>query len=419
MHASLQFGYIPYPLWRRKLPPLLRWAAPKLLRPVFPVDADCSPPRSPDALSAYLARWGLLAHGISRADAARTLAETSAAVELIPLDGKPETSADPIRLPAQWEPMESVMVSFPVLYPPLWLTHAQIIEAIAPVAAVTVIVPVSSWAPAVHYYLRMRGIARLQSVRFICIPTDDIWIRDYGPFVGHTVQGGRAAVNARFNPLGNYPQAQDDAAAALWAMSTGLPVLPFEFATEGGNYWSDGHGTLLASDELLARHRGLSLSQITRRLKEAFRFEKLIILPRLLQEETGHIDLVCKLVDAQTVLINRPNGTQNDSRLRTAAALLRSETNAQGQPYRVIELPFPRPYLNWGLFNIWRSYTNSLTVNGRVLVPIFGTADDLAALDIYRQALPEFEIVPIDCHIAVNGGGGVHCLTKEIPAAPA
>jgi agmatine deiminase len=63
---------------------------------------------------------------------------------------------------------------------------------------------------------------------------------------------------------------------------------------------------------------------------------------------------------------------------------------------------------------VWRSYTNSLTVNGRVLVPIFRVPQDSRALAVYQSALPEFEIIPVDCSRAANGGGAVHCLTKEV-----
>ena len=50
-------------------------------------------------------------------------------------------------------------------------------------------------------------------------------------------------------------------------------------------------------------------------------------------------------------------------------------------------------------------------------MPSFGAPTDDPALVIYREAAPNCEIVPIDCRAAVNGGGAVHCLTKEIPAA--
>jgi agmatine deiminase len=417
MQLPLRFEYVPYPLWRRKLPAPVALAASVLLQPFYPVRADRHPPATPTDMADLLSRWGLLPRGVTRTDTARALDQSRVQVETAAADTTAAISTQPIRLPAQWEGLESVLLRFPVLYPPLWPTHAAMIAAIARVAQVSVVVPAPSWPHMIAHYLCLCGMTNLDQVRFLHIPTDDIWIRDYGPFVGYTADDSRAAVDALFDPLGRYPQQQDDALPTTWAAHEGLAVHKMNFHTEGGNYWSDGLGTLLVSDEMLARHPHMNKPDIEAALREAFSFEKLIILPRLLHEETGHVDLVCKLASATTVLINRPNGTLNDSRLREAAALLRSETNAQGQPYEVIDLPFPPFYRNWGLFNIWRTYTNSLTVNGRVLVPVFGLAEDEEALHIYRTAMPNHEVIPIDCRVAANGGGGVHCLTKEVPVA--
>jgi len=415
LRTPIRFDYVPYPLWRRSLPAPIKAFAPRLLRALYPVKYDAQPPQSADELAAFLQRWNLLPQGIDAADARRAMAADDATVETPPQNMQRTPPSGAIRLPAQWEPIERILLTFPLLYPPLWHSHAQMIEAITPVAEVTLLIPAASWAKAVRYYLNARGLAQLERVHFLHLPTDDIWIRDYGPFVGYADDGQRTVVDATFDPLDQYPQDRDDAVAKQWAAYAGLAARRFDFHTEGGNYWSDGAGTLLVSDEMLARHPQLDQSAIEARLREVFAFEKLIMLPRLLGEETGHVDLVCKLANAQTVLVNRPNGTHNDTCLRQAAEQLRRETNAHGQHYRVIELPFPPLYHNWGMFPVWRSYTNSLTVNGRVLMPIFGTAEDVQALRIYQAALPEFEIIPIDCRIAANGGGAVHCLTKEIP----
>jgi len=76
-------------------------------------------------------------------------------------------------------------------------------------------------------------------------------------------------------------------------------------------------------------------------------------------------------------------------------------------------------YRNWGISRIWPTYTNALTVNHRVVVPTYGHPDrDAAALAVYRQVMPDHEIIGIDARIAANAGGTVHCLTMQIPADP-
>ncbi|MBK8024202.1 MAG: agmatine deiminase family protein [Chloroflexi bacterium] len=379
-------------------------------------DADAHPPLSPAGQAHFMARWRILPPGMDAGAVRRALAAMPEPILAQPA-AAPAASAPvlPLRLPAQWEPMEAVLVAFPVLYPPLWETHLQIIEQASPVARVDILIPHPAWARPILLHLQARGRAMLDRVCLLHLPTDDIWVRDFGPFVGCTPDGQRAAVSAVYDPLDTYPQTRDDALAAAYAAHAGLPLAHLDLHTEGGNFWSDGAGTLLMSDDLVHRHPDLPPEAVRERLRRVFHFDRLITIPPLRREETGHVDLAIKLADPTTILIADEVAFNRD-RLREARARLEASTNAAGQRYRLITLPMPAPYLNWGAYPVWRSYTNALTLNGRVLVPTFGIGQDADALAIYRKVMPEFEVIGIDCRAAANGGGAVHCLTKEIPA---
>ncbi len=414
--SDFRFQYIPYPLWRRRWPLPVQPLVRQLCRPFYPVDADTNPPTTPRQMARYLLRWRLL-DGLGERELRSRLADEPVNVELTRADAEPLVAPDSqIRLPAQWEPVETVLLTWPVLYPPLWTLYVELVAAIAPVATVTIIIPRPTWASGIRLYLQQHGQSNLDNLRFLNLPTDDIWIRDYGPMVGFNPAGERVAVHANYHPLPNYPQTSDDAMPARWAAHENIPAQALSLYTEGGNLWSDGNGTLLMSDAY-QRQATLTRSALDQQLHSVFAFNKLIIVPHLDEEETGHIDLILKLADQQTVLITEPGQSINAHHLAEAARLLRETTNARGQHYVVWELPALKPYYNWGLFPIWRSYTNALTVNGRVLVPIFGDKADDVALALYEQALPNFEIIPINCQTIINGGGAVHCITKEIPTS--
>ncbi len=409
MNLPFRFEFIPYPLWRRK-------SMPAQVGALLAGEADRHPPATPIEMAHYLTRWRLLPPGMDAVAARAALKTLTPTIETVALDAKPAAGTQPVRLPAQWQPMEAVIVSFPVLYPPLWKTHIALIEAISSVARVDVLIPSPLWAGAIWLWLTERGQAKLDNVRLLDLPTDDIWVRDYGPLIGLDRQGQRVAVSAIYDPLDTYPQTRDNAMPERWAAHRAMPCCPLDLHMEGGNVWSDGAGTLLMSDDLFARHPQFSREDVVKRLHQAFVFDRLITVPPLAYEETRHVDLLVKLADAHTVLISAPTPPINRARLREAAAILSRETNAQGQRYRVIELPTPAPYLNWFVYPIWRSYTNALTVNGQVLVPTFGVPSDAQALAIYRDAMPDHAIIPIDCSASANGGGAVHCLTKEVPS---
>jgi agmatine deiminase len=415
LFSFFKFQYIPYPLWRRNMPAWLTAISRPLLRRFFPAEADFNPPQTAEAMADYLNRWGLL-NGLSESAARDVLRDQPAAAESVREDATPESYAGMVRLPAQWEPLKTVLLTWPVLYPPLWEQHAQMAEAIAPVATVTISVPNPMWANAVRLFLEKRGRIALDKLRFLHLPTDDIWVRDYGPIVSLNDSGEQVCVKAIFDPLPSYPQEQDNTMALRWAAHDEIPVKHLDLHLEGGNIWSDGAGTLILSEQVYYSNPGLTLEQLTEKLRGVFNFQKLIITPRLKREETGHVDLLVKLADARTVLISTPNVLYNSGQLRAAIDLFSRESNAAGEPYHIFQLPTPPLYINWFLYPIWRSYTNALTVNGRVLVPTFGIPEDERALAIYRQAMPNHEIIPIACAVGANGGGAVHCLTKEVHA---
>ncbi len=412
MASPIRFDFIPYPLWRRRgVPPIhTLWSA------LSTADADAHPPLSVEGQTHYMARWRILPPGMDARAARRALIAQPEPTVIPAPEATPGAPFDaPLRLPAQWEPMEAVVIAFPILYPPLWETHLQMIEAISPVARVDVLLPHPAWARLIALHLAARGRAQIDAVRLIHLPTDDIWVRDYGAIIGALPDGRRAALSAIYDPLPTYPQTRDDAMPARYAALIDAPCAALDLHTEGGNIWSDGAGTILMSDDLYDRHPDVPREEIRERLRTAIACEVILTTPPLRHEETGHIDLAVKLADARTILIADETPFNRD-RLRETRARLERAVSAAGEPYRLIRLPMPDPYLNWGVFPVWRSYTNALTVNGRVLVPTFGVPQDDAALAVYRRAMPEHTVIAIDCAASANGGGAVHCLTKEVPA---
>ena len=68
------------------------------------------------------------------------------------------------------------------------------------------------------------------------------------------------------------------------------------------------------------------------------------------------------------------------------------------------------------------SYLNYLVTNGLVLVAKYGdlypdmAATDAEAVRILRQAFPGRQVVAVDSRAINVGGGGIHCITEQMPA---
>lgn len=414
----IQTGYNPHPWW--KFEHLERYHA--LLMPIwrrrYPVGADVVPPPDTEALAQWMDRWGLLPPRLQPA-AARTRLDALAStpVEVIePHATSAEGSGESLRLPAEWEPTEAVVLAWPVLYPGLWDFYCDLVAAVAPVARVDVLIPDAIYAAAILTYLGEAWQAH-PAIRFLVTPTDDIWIRDYGPLTCLDGAGGRVMVDAIFDPPPAMPFANDDAFPARYAAHEGFPCRHLSLHLEGGNLWSDGQGTIITTEGLFARNPAVAPAEVRRQLLEGLGAKTLIVVPPMRMEDTGHVDVFVKLATPETVLVTDSRSIVNRQRLSQAAAELRSSASALGGSFRVVALPSAPHYRNWGIVRVWPSYANALTVNGRVLVPTYrDPGRDAAAVAVYREVMPDHEIIGIDASIAANAGGTVHCLTMQIPA---
>ena len=63
------------------------------------------------------------------------------------------------------------------------------------------------------------------------------------------------------------------------------------------------------------------------------------------------------------------------------------------------------------------SYVNSYIGNRVVVVPVFGDPHDEAALATYAALFPGRRVVPVPGREILLGGGNVHCVTQQVPAA--
>jgi agmatine deiminase len=370
---------------------------------------------SGEDIAEYLRTTGLLGGmGLSREEVLERLSALDpSATALAPM--RPFTTAymdrppgTPVRLPAEFEPIESVLVSFPILYPSQWKTHAALIAAIAAEATAVVLVPDESWHKAVLLYLLRDGLD-LGNVRFAYVKTDDVWIRDYGP-TNVMAGGGRAFIwNNYYERYTSYAKLSADAASELGRYYD-VPVHRVPLVVEGGNIITDGKGTVVMFDSVLANNPDYDVERLRKVMEKYYGSDRLILLPSLEGELTGHVDMVVKFVDEDTLMVAESEESFRWHRdFEAIAGMLSGTKSSSGRNYEVIRVKVASGGKDPARF--W-SYINSVTVNGSVIVPVFGTKEDALALDLYGKAMPGYKVVGID--MSDYPVGSVHCQTKEI-----
>ena len=337
------------------------------------------------------------------------------------------------RWPAEWEPQAALWLAWPHAAE-TWPGRLEAVEdAYAEVVRVVqqrtpLYIVVDGPAREEHARRRLaeRGVEPSVDIEFVEIATDDAWLRDTGPIVVEEA-GERVALDFRFDSWGGKypPWDRDDRVAAQLAARMRLPRERVDFVLEGGAIDGNGAGAVLTTESCLLnanRGEGRSRSALEQLLGERLGADRVLWLEAgIVGDDTdGHVDDVARFVGSDTV-VAAVEPDESDANHRALAAnreRLRRMRTASGGSLSVVEVPMPRP-LHVGGRRLPASHVNFLLTNGVALVPVFGGPSDARALDALRECLPGREVVGIPSGDLVGGWGAVHCLTQQVPAAPA
>ena len=190
-----------------------------------------------------------------------------------------------------------------------------------------------------------------------------------------------------------------------------------DFILEGGAIAVDGEGTLVTTEQCLLhpkRNPGLSKDEIARRLQHELGVHTVVWLGQGLVEDRdtdGHVDNICAFIAPGRVLLQTVADEANPNWETTRENAARLE--AAG--LEVVELPL-LPYVDHDGPPTVVPYTNFYLCNGGVIVPVTGQETDDEALALLGGLYPGREVVAVPGVTLALGGGGVHCITQQIPA---
>ncbi len=262
-------------------------------------------------------------------------------------------------------------------------------------------------------------------VEVIELPIDDSWLRDSGPIFAVDGDGGRVGLDFRFNAWGgkHYPWVDDDRVSRLLLDHLRVDRVPSSMILEGGAITVDGEGTVITTEQCLLhpnRNPAMSRSGIEAELRARLGAEKVVWLPYggFDDDETdGHVDGVCAYVGPARVVLFAPEDENHPdyARMRANRAILEHTTDARGRRIEIVELPQSGRAVVAGR-PTEVSYLNFYIANGGVVVPIAGAPQDAEALAVIAWALPGRKVVGVRTPAIAYGGGGVHCITQQLPA---
>jgi agmatine deiminase len=323
-------------------------------------------------------------------------------------------------MPAEWAPHERTIMCWPARES-MWedrfieaqADHAEIANAIAAFEPVLMVAD-PRFAP---------DARRLcdDEVEVVELPLDDSWARDSGPIFVTGDGGERAGVQFGFNGWGEKFVPYDDDARFATRV---LEVLDeprrdaSHFILEGGSITTDGEGTLITTEQcLLEEHRNpqLTREEIEAELRAQLGIERVIWLGLGLVEDDdtdGHVDNICAFVEPGRVVLQ----TVTDEANPNFAPCQENLRRLREAGLEVVELPW-LPYVAGEYPPVSVPYTNFYICNGGLIVPTLGEETDIAALVLLESLYPGREAVAVPGETLALGGGGVHCITQQVPAA--
>ncbi len=352
------------------------------------------------------------------------------------------------RMPPEWATHEMTLLTWPdnrETWPGARLNrvehvYADILEALTPHEKVLLLVANEDAQQAAASMIQNRNIG-WDRVRMVRMPTNDVWIRDYGPITllrEHRDEPEDGAKGERSRDMvmcdwgynawgGKYPPYDDDnAVPGKLAELLDYPLVLPGMILEGGSIEVNGAGFLLTTESVLMnpnRNPEMSRFQIEKNLRKYLGVDKILWLRRGLRgdDTDGHIDDLARFVGPQTIVtaVSDDPSDPNYEILRENRDRLVNANDCKGVPFEVIELPLPATRIEGttvdGSEHVPASYANFYIANGCVLVPLYDKRYDDQVLKLFRRLFPDRSIKGIPCNDLVWGQGSIHCITQQVP----
>lgn len=261
------------------------------------------------------------------------------------------------------------------------------------------------------------------------VPTNDTWARDHAPItvihnnVPHVYDFG-------FNGWGlKFASDKDNLInRRLFESNAFHQHVKYRnlknFILEGGSIETDGKGTILTTSKCLLspnRNSWLSKEGVEKHLYEYLGAERVLWLDYgyIAGDDTdSHIDTLARFCDEHTIAYVQCTDKEDEhyEELVKMEEQLKSFKDYEGNPYKLIPLPFPPTIRDTDNHRLPATYANFLIMDEVVLFPTYEQPEtDVLAKVQLQLAFPNKEIVGVDCTPLIYQHGSLHCITMQYP----
>jgi agmatine/peptidylarginine deiminase len=316
-----------------------------------------------------------------------------------------------IRIPAEWEEQESILVVFPT-------THKDWQHSIKEIQKSYV-----NFINAIRKYQKCIIICDepkildkyfndFKNIQIVNISTNDTWIRDFGA-IDFFEDDKIKSYNFIFNAWGDKFTSNLDNEFNKKFSTTEL--VDIDFILEGGSIDSNGNGVMLTTSRCIFnknRNAHLSKEEIINKIKSLFGLNGLIILNHgaLVGDDTdSHIDTLARFIDKDTIAYVKCYD-KNDKHYEELNLM---EDELKKTRYNLVAIPLPKAHY----FNDHRipaTYLNFVFINNALILPTYNDEiNDKIAYDILSKYFQNKKIICVDASIFIREHGSLHCASMN------
>ncbi len=297
----------------------------------------------------------------------------------------------PVRSIAEFEPQQGVLIRYPLGIP------LELVTAMS--EHVTVYTLVSNWwtqNQAINAY-QNAGV-QMDNCEFIIAPTNSYWTRDYGPWFVTYGDNEIGVVDFIYNR----PRPADDAIPGVMSDHLNIERFGMNLVHTGGNYMSAQIGTAASCDLVYAENNN-DQELVDQKMLDYQGINTYHVTIDAPDSYIQHIDTWAKFLAPDKILIAEvPTSHPRHWAYEQVADYFASQISPFGKPYEVIRVYTPNG----------EPYTNSLILNERIYVPITGSSWDEAALAVYEDNMPGYEVLGFEGSWLSTDA--LHCRVKDI-----
>ncbi len=226
----------------------------------------------------------------------------------------------------------------------------------------------------------------------------DIWLRDFMPV---KTKSGKY-VSFRYAPsyLKDNPELRTDFRREIAPLLSLENLIYSDINLDGGNIvFSPSRETAVISDRIFEENWELSSAELVQELEQLLE-ARVIIIPSLRSDMTGHADGMVRFIDENTAVGNASKS------LFGLEAHIKTAMRNHG-----IEI-YDFPYFDSKGNSAVGCYLNFLETESAILLPVFGVDMDKKAIDTAKHIFNK-TIVPVNINEIAEDGGVLNCISWE------